>query len=145
MLNEKIKSLRKGRGMTQEELAIKLNVVRQTISKWEKSQSVPDAELLIRIAEVFEITVSELLGGDSENRAESSPNNDLAQQLERINEHLAVRNKRFSKFWKIVLGVVIAILVLQSLMVIVGMVSYRGMMTETEVTAHNYEEINPSD
>ncbi|OON90383.1 MAG: hypothetical protein ATN33_03150 [Epulopiscium sp. Nele67-Bin001] len=61
MLNEKIKSLRKQQGLTQEELAIRLKVVRQTISKWEKGLDVPDAEMLIKIAELFEISTSELL------------------------------------------------------------------------------------
>ena len=49
MLNENIKSLRKSKGLSQEELAIKLNVVRQTISKWEKGLSVPDSDLLISL------------------------------------------------------------------------------------------------
>ena len=60
MLNENLKQLRKSRGLSQEELAIRLNVVRQTISKWEKGISVPDADMLIKIADVFEVSVSEL-------------------------------------------------------------------------------------
>lgn len=62
MLNENIKVIRKSKGLSQEELAIKLNVVRQTISKWEQGLSVPDADLLISISEVLEIPVSTLLG-----------------------------------------------------------------------------------
>lgn len=62
MLNENLKQLRKSRGLSQEELAIRLNVVRQTISKWEKGISVPDADMLIKIADIFEVSVSELLG-----------------------------------------------------------------------------------
>ena len=54
MLNENIKNLRKNKGYTQEELANKLNVVRQTISKWEKGYSVPDAEMLKKLAEIFD-------------------------------------------------------------------------------------------
>lgn len=50
MLNENLRNLRKSKGISQEELAIKLNVVRQTISKWEKGLSVPDSEMLIKIA-----------------------------------------------------------------------------------------------
>ena len=49
MLKENIKSIRKSKGLSQEELAIKLNVVRQTISKWEKGLSVPDSEMLVAI------------------------------------------------------------------------------------------------
>ena len=62
MLNENIKAIRKSKGLSQEELAIKLNVVRQTISKWEQGLSVPDADMLISISEVFETPVSILLG-----------------------------------------------------------------------------------
>ena len=51
MLNENLKAIRKAKGLSQEELAIKLNVVRQTVSKWEQGRSVPDAELLVRLAE----------------------------------------------------------------------------------------------
>ncbi len=47
MLNENIKTLRKTKGLSQEELAIKLNVVRQTISKWENGLSVPDSSMLL--------------------------------------------------------------------------------------------------
>ena len=54
MLNENIKALRKAKGLSQEELAIKLNVVRQTVSKWEKGLSVPDAGMVIQIAEVLD-------------------------------------------------------------------------------------------
>lgn len=62
MLKENIKASRKLKGLSQEELAIKLNVVRQTISKWEQGLSVPDSEMLISISEVLEVPVSTLLG-----------------------------------------------------------------------------------
>ena len=62
MLKDNIKSIRKSRGFSQEELAIKLNVVRQTISKWEQGLSVPDSEMLIRLSKVLETSTSILLG-----------------------------------------------------------------------------------
>ena len=62
MLKDNLKILRKNKGLSQEELSIKLNVVRQTISKWESGLSVLDAEMLISISEVFETPVSEILG-----------------------------------------------------------------------------------
>ena len=62
MLNENIKSFRKKKGLSQEELAIKLNVVRQTVSKWELGLSVPDAEILIKLADFYEVSVDYLLG-----------------------------------------------------------------------------------
>ena len=62
MLSENIKTIRKAKGLTQEELAVKLNVVRQTISKWEQGLSVPDSELLLALSEALETPVSALLG-----------------------------------------------------------------------------------
>ncbi|WP_148138287.1 helix-turn-helix domain-containing protein, partial [Olsenella sp. HMSC062G07] len=62
MLNENIKAFRKAKGLSQEELAIRLNVVRQTVSKWEQGRSVPDADMLIALSETLETPVSALLG-----------------------------------------------------------------------------------
>lgn len=84
MLKENIKAIRKSRGLSQEELAIKLNVVRQTISKWEQGLSVPDSEMLISISEVLETPVSTLLG---ENISESK-----VEDLKAISEKLEIIN-----------------------------------------------------
>lgn len=62
MFNENLTTLRKAKGLSQEQLAIQLNVVRQTISKWEKGLSIPDADMLMKIAEVFQSSISELVG-----------------------------------------------------------------------------------
>ena len=61
MLNENIKLLRKARGLSQEELAFKLKVVRQTVSKWERGLCYPDMELLPAIADLFGTTTDLLL------------------------------------------------------------------------------------
>ncbi|MFG6330265.1 MAG: helix-turn-helix domain-containing protein [Lachnospiraceae bacterium] len=88
MLSENIKAVRKSKGLSQEELAIKLNVVRQTISKWEQGLSVPDADMLISISEVFETSVSTLLG---ETVAETKADDlsVISEKLEVINLQLA--------------------------------------------------------
>jgi putative transcriptional regulator len=90
MLNENIKLIRKSKGLSQEELAIKLNVVRQTISKWEQGLSIPDSEMLISIAEVLETPVSILLG---ETVIESKVDDlkAISEKLEIINLQLAQR------------------------------------------------------
>ena len=62
MFQDNLKALRKKKGFTQEELAARLNVVRQTVSKWEKGLSFPDSELLIKLAEILEVPLSQLLG-----------------------------------------------------------------------------------
>ena len=66
MFNENLRELRKSKGFTQEELATKINVVRQTVSKWEKGLSVPDADSLQKIADVLDVEVSQLLGAKIE-------------------------------------------------------------------------------
>ena len=90
MLNENIRALRKSKGLSQQELAIKLNVVRQTISKWEQGLSVPDSEMLISLSEVLETPVSKLLG---ETVAETEADNikAISEKLEVINLQLAQR------------------------------------------------------
>lgn len=90
MLNENIKAIRKSKGLSQEELAVKLNVVRQTISKWEQGLSVPDADMLISISEVFEIPVSTLLG-ETVVEVTADDLKAIAEKLEVINLQLAHR------------------------------------------------------
>ena len=91
MLNENIKRIRKSKGLSQEELAIKLNVVRQTVSKWENGLSVPDSSMLIILANELDTTVSELLGEPI-----AEPTTDdlkiLSEKLEVINLQLAKRS-----------------------------------------------------
>ena len=90
MLNENIKAIRKSKGLSQQELAIKLNVVRQTISKWEQGLSVPDSDMLVLISEVLETPISTLLG---ETVIETEVDNlkAISEKLEVINLHLAQR------------------------------------------------------
>ena len=90
MLNENIKVIRKSKGLSQEELAIKLNVVRQTISKWEQGLSVPDADLLISISEVLETPVSTLLG-ETIAGTKADDLKTISEKLEVINLQLAQR------------------------------------------------------
>ena len=91
MLNENIKRIRKSKGLSQEELAIKLNVVRQTVSKWENGLSVPDSSMLIMLADELDVTVNELLG---EPVVETTTNDlkILSEKLEVINLQLAKRS-----------------------------------------------------
>lgn len=88
MLNENIKAIRKSKGLSQQELAIKLNVVRQTISKWETGMSVPDSDMLISISEVLETPVSILLG-ETVVETKISDLEVISEKLEIINLQLA--------------------------------------------------------
>lgn len=91
MLNENIKRLRKTKGLSQEELAIKMNVVRQTISKWENGLSVPDSSMLISLADELDTTVSELLG-ETVSEPVADDLKTISEKLEVINLQLAKRN-----------------------------------------------------
>ena len=138
MLNENIKALRKTKGLTQEELAIRLHVVRQTVSKWEKGLSVPDAEMLQRIAEVFEVNVSQLLGSP----IHQNENVDMiAEQLSRINEQLIVKNNRMRKIWKVI-GIILAIIIVgQLLLAALGITAYKSYEVDTDTYEEYVEEI----
>ncbi len=96
MLNENIKAIRKSKGLSQEELAVKLNVVRQTISKWEQGLSVPDADMLISISEAFETPVSTLLG-ETVVEAKADDLRAISEKLEVINLQLAHRKTTSQK------------------------------------------------
>lgn len=113
MLSENIKNLRKEKGMSQEELAEKLNVVRQTVSKWEQNLSVPDSEMLIKIAEVFEVSVGSLLGETVEIKDTKSELAEISQKLENLNAMMAERNSRSRRIW--LKAVAIALIVIASL------------------------------
>lgn len=116
MFHENLKTMRKAKGYTQEELAIKLNVVRQTVSKWEKGLSVPDADVLCKIADVLDTDVSTLLGGEIVEETDKSA---VAQQLAKISEQLAMKNQHSKKIWKVVCIILFVILVFYILAIVV--------------------------
>lgn len=90
MLSENIKAVRKSKGLSQQELAVRLNVVRQTVSKWEQGLSVPDSDILISISEVLETPVSTLLG-ESIIEPKIDDLKAISAKLEVINMQLAQR------------------------------------------------------
>lgn len=111
MLNENIKAIRKSKGLSQQELAIKLNVVRQTISKWEQGLSVPDSDMLISLSEVLETPVSILLG-ETVIETEADRLQAISEKLEVINLQLAQRNATRRKIIRWLLFSLCAIIVL---------------------------------
>lgn len=90
MINENIRHYRKAKGISQEEMAVKLNVVRQTVSKWENGLSVPDADVLIHMADLLDVSVSQLLGIE----VDDNNNVDLSEELAKLNEQLAKKNQK---------------------------------------------------
>lgn len=123
MLSENIKVLRKAKGLSQEELALRLNVVRQTVSKWEKGLSVPDAEMLQQLAETLEVSVSVLLG-EVTVQDDNTQLQILAAKLEILNEQFARQAARRRKTWRIVFIVVGCVALLTFLISAFGIVSW---------------------
>lgn len=133
MFHENLKTMRKAKGYTQEELAIKLNVVRQTVSKWEKGLSVPDADALCKIADVLDTDVSTLLG---EEIIEETDKNAVAQQLAKINEQLAMKNQRSKTVWKVIV-VILCIIVIFYILAIVAF----SVISSKDITYSHSENV----
>ncbi len=119
MLNENIKALRKSKGLSQDELAVKLNVVRQTVSKWENGLSVPDSDMLISISEALETPVSTLLG-ESAVESKADDLKAIAEKLEVVNLQLAQRKVTRIKiiYWLLILLCVVIVTVFAALIVL---------------------------
>ena len=119
MLSENIKTIRKSKGLSQQELAVKLNVVRQTVSKWEQGLSVPDSDLLIALSEALETPVSTLLG---ENVAEADVDTVkvLSEKLEIINLQFARRTAMRKAFlhWSLIALCAVIVVVSAALVVV---------------------------
>ncbi|MCI8265819.1 MAG: helix-turn-helix transcriptional regulator, partial [Lachnospiraceae bacterium] len=112
MLKENIKAIRKSKGFSQQELAVKLNIVRQTVSKWEQGLSVPDADLLISLSEALETPVSTLLG-ETVIETEVDTLKAISEKLEVINMQLAQRKNTRRKMihWSLILLCAIMVIV----------------------------------
>lgn len=141
MFGDNLRTIRKEKGFTQEELAIKINVVRQTVSKWEKGLSVPDVDTLNKIADVLDVSVSELLGAElktGENR------NEVAEQLAKISEQMAIKNNRSRKIW-ITIGIsLLSIFIMYVVFVILGVLLFRpsySVVYNTEIESDTIELI----
>ena len=119
MLSENIKAIRKSKGLSQQELAVKLNVVRQTISKWEQGLSVPDSDLLIALSEALETPVSTLLG-ETVTESEADAVKALAEKLEIINLQFARRKalRRDILHWSLIALCVVVVAAAAALVVV---------------------------
>ena len=98
MLKENIKNMRKSKGLSQQQLADALCVVRQTVSKWEQGLSVPDSEMLLKLAECLGVSVGELLGECPSN--DNSELQALKERLECLSEQIARRNESRRRAWR---------------------------------------------
>ena len=111
MFSENLRNIRKEKGFSQEQLATRLNVVRQTVSKWEKGFSVPDAEQLVRLADILGVQVHELLGKEMEVSEEKDELEIIALELSKLNELIVTYGNKASNLKKKV-GIIAAVCLL---------------------------------
>lgn len=130
MLHENIKRFRQSKGLSQAALASRLNVVRQTVSKWENGYSVPDAEQLARLASALDVSVTKLLGAKSDPPEESDS---LADALAQISEQLVLRNRRAKRLLTMLGIVLLLAVILFATWVCLGI---RGMRNMADLPAY---------
>lgn len=94
MLKDTIKKLRTEQGLSQDELAERVHVVRQTVSKWERGTSVPDADSLVALARALGVSAAELLGESA--MVEKKPD-DLAWETSLLDERIASESQRLDR------------------------------------------------
>ena len=112
--NNKLYELRKQKGFSQEELANRLNVSRQTISKWEVGESTPDMENLVAISELFEISLDELVLDKVPEEADTSAQVVKSEFYSDIKENVLTdenrkKAKKGLKIAAIVMGIIVLI------------------------------------
>ena len=130
MFAENLKKIRKDKGYTQETLAEKLNVVRQTVSKWEKGLSLPDADMLSKIANVLETDVNILLDG----QITTTDQSEIVKQLAKINEQLTIKNRRYKKIMKTIAIILLIIVIFGILLVILNMGTFISISNSETTT-----------
>ena len=126
--NEKLVKLRKKAGFSQEELGNKLNVARQTVSKWELGETTPEMDKLVKMSEIFNITLDELI---KEENVNEKINNTNSQKLAGI-------------VIKILKGIgifLIALLVITIFLIVVGLVTF-NKTDESNTTVVEVQEAN---
>ena len=130
MFAENLKKIRKDKGYTQETLAEKLNVVRQTVSKWEKGLSLPDVDMLSKIVNVLETDVNILLDG----QITTTDQSEIVKQLAKINEQLTIKNRRYKKIMKTIAIILLIIVIFCILLVILNVGTFISISNSETTT-----------
>ena len=130
MFAENLQKIRKDKGYTQEILAEKLNVVRQTVSKWEKGLSLPDVDMLSKIANVLETDVNILLDG----QITTTDQSEIVKQLAKINEQLTIKNRRYKKIMKTIAIILLIIVIFGILLVILNIGTFISISNSETTT-----------
>lgn len=128
IFKEKLLELRKQKGWSQEELGYKLDVSRQTISKWESGQSSPEMEKLVKLSEIFEISLDDLIKG-----IKIETKIDKSQSVEENKEDKNIQNTQINKVCKIIF-----IFALTAAFIFLGIVLIRMAKLNSINNALNY-------
>lgn len=128
IFKEKLLELRKQKGWSQEELGYKLDVSRQTISKWESGQSSPEMEKLVKLSEIFEISLDDLIKG-----IKIETKIDKSQSVEENKEYKNIQNTQINKVCKIIF-----IFALTAAFIFLGIVLIRMAKLNSINNALNY-------
>ena len=138
ILADKIINLRKKSGMSQEDLAGKLNVSRQSISKWESAQSIPDLDKIIQLSIIFGVSTDFLLKDEIEMEDAyveidvDQENDNKRVTLEMANDFI---NKRYKNAFRIAWGVLLCILSPVTLILLSGLCEYYHILSEKIASA----------
>ena len=133
MLSDNLKIYKEQKDMTQEDVAKRLNIVRQTLSKWEKGISAPDANMLEKIAGLYDVSVNELLG--IEDVCNERLQEEIINELQKVNRQLKIRNQLKRRLWIIVMIIGILIIAWGCIGAAMGIINYNvllGDMTFSE-------------
>lgn len=133
MLSDNLKMYREQKDMTQEDVAKRLNIVRQTLSKWEKGISAPDANMLEKIAGLYDVSVNELLG--MEDVCNERLQEEIISELQKVNQQLKTRNQLKRRLWIVVMIIGILIIAWGCIGAAMGIINYNvllGNMTFSE-------------
>lgn len=140
MFHINLKEIREEKGLTQEQLAKAINVVRQTVSKWERGLSMPDVDLLMKIAHVLDCTIDRLLGC-----SENVDMSELAIQLAILNQQFSIKNRREEQIWgvvtlvlKIIGGIFIACITFILLAIIFSFIMFSGISDDLSSGSNTY-------
>lgn len=131
--NEKLVMLRKQNNLSQEQLAEQLNVARQTVSKWELGETTPEMDKLIKMSEIFKISLDELMKEETQGETVNDPNNTNSQKLAGMTIKIL---KGIGIFF-----IIIVIMYIILILIVAGLVAFNRTGNDSKVVTQMQEEL----
>ena len=126
-LGERLFELRRNKNLTQDEVAEKLNVTRQTISKWETNQSTPDFDKILPLCELYEISPNELLKGKEQEQEATKDDNSDELNWNEAKKHVFIKGKDYENMTKNQIKQKSAEVVSSSILIFIFAVAFAGI------------------